>query len=153
LLANPGFESGNVSWVADAGVITNSTSRTPRSGNWYAWLNGYGSSNTDFAYQQVAIPAGATSATLTFYLKIDTAETTTTVAYDRLNVQIRNSSNAVLATLATYSNLNKSAVYVLKSFDVTAYRGQTVRVYFLGTEDVTLQTSFLVDDTALNVSQ
>jgi subtilisin family serine protease len=153
LFANPGFESGNVSWVADSGVITNSTSRTPRSGSWYAWLNGYGRSNTDFVYQQVAIPASATSATLTFYLKIDTAETTTTVAYDRLKVQIRNSSNSVLATLATYSNLNKSSVYVLRTFDVTAYRGQTIRVYFLGTEDITLQTSFLIDDTALNVSQ
>ncbi len=75
------------------------------------------------------------------------------MAYDRLNVQIRNSSNAVLATVATYSNLNKNTSYVLRSFDVTAYRGQTIRVYFLGTEDSSLQTSFLIDDTALNVSQ
>jgi len=88
---------------------------------------------------------------LTFYLKIDTAETTTTTAYDRLSIQIRNSSNAVLATLATYSNLNKSAGFVLKSFDLSAYRGQTIRIYFLGTEDVTLQTSFVIDDTAVNV--
>jgi len=101
LLVNPGFESGNTGWVADAGVITTSTSRTPRSGTWYSWLNGYGSSNTDFVYQQVTIPAGATSATLNFYLKIDSAETTSTIAYDTLRVQIRNSSNTVLATLAT----------------------------------------------------
>ena len=42
-------------------------------------------------------------------------------------------------------------MYLLKSFDVTAYKGQTIRVYFLGVEDVSLQTSFLIDDTALNV--
>jgi hypothetical protein len=57
----------------------------------------------------------------------------------------------VLATLATYSNLNKSSSYVLKTFDVTAFKGQTIRVYFLGTEDSSLQTSFVIDDTAVNV--
>jgi hypothetical protein len=151
LLLNPGFESGNVNWVGTAGVITNSTGRTPRTGSWYAWLDGYGTTHTDSLYQQVTIPAGATSATLNFYLKIDTAETTTTTAFDKLQVQIRNSSNTVLTTLATYSNLNKGTVYLLKSFDVTSFKGQTIRVYFLGTEDSSLQTSFLIDDTALNV--
>ena len=151
MLLNPGFESGNVNWVATAGVITNSTGRTPRTGSWYAWLDGYGTTHTDSLYQQVTIPAGATSATLNFYLKIDTAETTTTTAFDTLKVQIRNSSNTVLATLATYSNLNKGTVYLLKSFDVTSFKGQTIRVYFLGVEDSSLQTSFVIDDTALNV--
>lgn len=151
LLLNPGFESGNVSWVATAGVITNSTGRTPRTGSWFSWLDGYGTSHTDSLYQQVVIPSTATAATLTFYLKIDTAETTTTTAFDTLKVQIRNSSNTVLATLATYSNLNKSSGYLLKTFDVSAYRGQTIRVYFLGVEDGSLQTSFVIDDTALNV--
>lgn len=151
LLLNPGFESGNVNWVGTSGVITNSLSRTPRTGSWYAWLDGYGTTHTDTLYQQVTIPASATTATLNFYLKIDTAETTTTIAYDTLKVQIRNSSNTVLATLATYSNLNKGTVYLLKTFDVTAYKGQTIRVYFLGVEDSSLQTSFLIDDTSLNV--
>ena len=152
LLLNPGFESGNVNWVATAGVITNSTARPARTGSWKAWLDGYGTTHTDTLYQQVTIPASATSATLTFYLRIDSAETTTTIPYDQLQVQIRNSSNAVLTTLATYSNLNKTSTYVLKTFDLTAYKGQTIRVYFLGTEDVTLQTSFVIDDTALNIN-
>ncbi|MCA1594392.1 MAG: S8 family serine peptidase [Acidobacteria bacterium] len=153
LLANPGFESGNVSWTATSGVITNSTSRTPRTGSWYAWLDGYGTTHTDTLYQQVSIPSTATAATFSFYLKIDTAETTTTTAFDKLTVQIRNSSGSVLATLATYSNLNKTTGYVLKSFDLLAYKGQTIRVYFNGTEDGSLQTSFIMDDTALNVTQ
>jgi len=151
LFVNPGFESGNTAWTADTGVITNSTSRPARTGSWYAWLNGYGTSNTDFLYQTVTIPSTATSATLSFYIRIDSAETTTTTAYDRLTVTIRNTSNTVLQTLATYSNLNKNSTYVLKTFDVSAYRGQTIRVYFNGTEDSSLQTSFVIDDTALNV--
>jgi hypothetical protein len=148
LLLNRGFESGNVTWVATAGVVTNSTGQTPRTGAWYAWLDGYGTTHTDTLYQQIAVPSSATSVTLSFWLKITTAETTTTTAFDTLRVQVRNSSNTVLSTLATYSNLNKSTGYVLKTFDLTAFKGQTIRIYFLGTEDSSLQTSFVIDDTS-----
>jgi len=153
LLLNPGFDSGNVNWTASAGVITNDPGETPHGGAYYAWLDGYGTAHTDTLYQDVTIPASATAATLKFYLHIDTAETTTTTAYDTLKVQIRNTSNTVLATLATYSNLNKSTGYTIKQFDLVAYKGQTIRVYFLGVEDSTLQTSFVVDTTSLNVTQ
>jgi subtilase family serine protease len=153
ILANPGFESGAVSWTATAGVIGNSAGEAAHSGLWKAWLDGYGSAHTDTLYQQVTIPAAATAATLTFWLHIDTAETTTTTAFDTLNVQVRNSAGTLLATLATYSNLNKNTGFVQKSFNLLAYKGQTIRVYFGGTEDTSLQTSFVVDDTALNVTQ
>ena len=148
MLLNPGFESGNVNWVATAGVIDSSTGRPARTGSWKAWLDGYGTTHTDSLYQQIAVPASATTVTLTFWLKINTAETTTTTAFDKLQVQVRNSSNTVLATLATYSNLNKTTGYLQRTFDLTAFKGQTIRVYFLGTEDSSLQTSFVIDDTA-----
>jgi subtilisin family serine protease len=149
LLLNRGFESGGVNWVATAGVVTNSTGQTPRTGSWYAWLDGYGTTHTDTLYQQITVPSTANSVTLSFWLKITTAETTTTTAFDRLQVQVRNSSNTVLTTLATFSNLNKTTGYVLRTFDLTAFRGQTIRVYFLGTEDFSLQTSFVIDDTSV----
>ena len=152
LLGNPGFETGSASpWVAATGVVSNSTSEPPHAGSWDAWLDGYGSAHTDTLYQQIAIPSGKTSATLTFYLHIDTAETTTSTAYDTLKVQIRNSSGTVLATLATYSNLNHNTGYAQKSFNLNSYIGQTIQVYLVGTEDSTQQTSFVVDDFALNV--
>ncbi len=153
LLLNPGFDLGNVNWTATSGVITNSTSETPHGGAWYAWLDGYGTTHTDTLYQDVSIPASATAATLKFFLHIDTAETTTTTAFDTLKVQIRNTSNTVLATLATYSNLNAATGYATKTFDLLAYKGQTIRIYFLGVEDSTLQTAFVVDTTSLNVTQ
>ena len=40
----------------------------------------------------------------------------------------------------------------LRSFNVSSFAGQTVTLSFSGTEDTSLQTSFVVDDTALNVS-
>jgi len=148
LLLNRGFESGAVNWTATAGVITNSTGQTPRTGSFYAWLDGYGTTHTDSLFQTITIPASANTVTLSFWLKITTAETTTTTQFDRLQVQVRNTSNTVLSTLGTFSNLNKSTGYVLRTFDVTAFKGQTVRIYFLGTEDSSLQTSFVIDDTS-----
>ena len=148
LLLNRGFESGATNWTATAGVITNSTGQTPRTGSFYAWLDGYGTTHTDSLFQTITIPASANTVTLSFWLKITSAETTTTTQFDRLQVQVRNTSNTVLATLGTFSNLNKSTGYVLRTFDVTAFKGQTVRIYFLGTEDSSLQTSFVIDDTS-----
>ena len=93
----------------------------------------------------MSLPAGCGSYTFTFFLHIDSAETGTTAA-DTLTVQ------AGSTTLATFSNLNKASGYVQRTFNVSAFAGQTVTLLFTGTEDSSLQTSFVVDDTALNVS-
>jgi serine protease len=146
LLGNPGFETGTAApWTASSGVIDNSSSEPAHSGSWKSWLNGYGSTHTDTLSQAVTVPAGC-KATLTFWLHIDTAETTTTSAYDKLTLQANST------TLATYSNLNKNTGYVQKTVDLSAYAGQSVTVKFTGTEDSSLQTSFVIDDTALTVS-
>jgi len=156
MLGNPGFENGSSNaapWTVSAGVIDNSSFQAPHTGSWKAWFNGYGSVHTDTLLQQLSIPSTATSANLSFWLHIDTAETTSTTAYDTLKVQIRNSSGTVLATLATYSNLNAGAGYTQVSFDLIGYKGQTIQVYLVGTEDSSLKTSFVVDDFSLNVTQ
>ncbi|WP_343907406.1 M4 family metallopeptidase [Nocardioides aquiterrae] len=144
-LLNPGFESGATSWTASTGVITSDAGQPAHAGTWKAWLDGYGTTHTDTLSQSVTIPAGC-SATLSFYLHVDTAETTTSTAYDKLTVK------AGSTTLATYSNLNAASGYVLKSFNVSSLAGQTVSISFSGAEDSSLQTSFVVDDTALTLS-
>ncbi|MER7564460.1 hydrolase [Streptomyces sp. NPDC097941] len=152
LLGNNGFESGSSTWTASSGVITDSGSESARTGSYYAWLDGYGSARTDTLSQSVTVPSACTAATLSFYLHVDTAETSTSTAYDTLKVQVLNSSGTVLSTLATYSNLNAASGYTQRSFNLAAYAGQTVTLKFTGTEGSTLQTSFVIDDTALNVS-
>ncbi|MEU7961205.1 M4 family metallopeptidase [Micromonospora humida] len=143
-LTNPGFESGGTGWTATSGVITSSASQAAHGGSYKAWLNGYGSTHTDTVTQSVAIPAGC-RATLSFWLHIDTAESGST-AYDKLTVK------AGSTTLATYSNVNAASGYVQRSFDVSALAGGTVTISFSGVEDSSLQTSFVVDDTALTLS-
>ncbi|MGK5442083.1 M4 family metallopeptidase [Micromonospora sp. URMC 105] len=151
-LGNPGFESGTTPWASTSGVIGSFTGQPARTGTRNAWLNGYGSTRTDTLSQAVSLPAGCTSYNFSFWLHIDSAETTTGTAYDTFRVQVLSSSGTVLATLATYSNLNKAAGYAQKSFSLASYAGQTVTLKFTGTEDSSLQTSFVVDDTAVNVA-
>ncbi|MEU2622168.1 putative Ig domain-containing protein [Streptomyces sp. NPDC007157] len=145
LLGNPGFESGNTTWTASSGVITNDTGEAAHAGSYKAWLDGYGSTHTDTLSQSVTVPSGC-KATFTFYLHVDTAETTTSTQYDKLTV------TAGSTTLATYSNLNAATGYTQKSFDLSSYAGSTVTLKFSGVEDSSLQTSFVVDDTAVTTS-
>ncbi|WP_370068331.1 putative Ig domain-containing protein [Streptacidiphilus sp. MAP5-3] len=151
-LGNPGFETGAATpWTMTAGVLNNDTVSEPaHSGNWDAWLDGYGAAHTDTLAQTVAVPSGC-SAAFSFWLHVDTGKTSTT-AVDTLKVQALNSSGTVLSTLGTYSNLNASSGYNQYSFNLTSYAGQTVTLKFTGVEKSGAQTSFVVDDTALNAS-
>jgi hypothetical protein len=144
-VTNGGFESGTTPWTTTSGVVSaNGNGETAHSGTYFAWLNGYGTTHTDTATQSVTIPAGC-HASLNLWLHIDTSETGTTV-YDRLTVKIGST------TLATYSNANAASGYANKTFDVSSFAGQTVTLSFSGTEDSGLQTSFVLDDVAVNAS-
>ena len=153
LLGNPGFETGSAApWTATAGVLCSigtCAGETANSGSWFAWLDGYGTAHTDSIAQAVTLPAGK-SATLAFYLHIDTHERGRT-AHDTLRVQVLNMSGAVLATLATYSNANAAPGYALKMLNLNAYAGQSLVIRFLGTEDGSLGTSFVLDNVTLTV--
>jgi len=160
LLGNPGFENGSSSpapWTVTSThtpleVIGNSSSEPPHSGSWDAWLDGWGKTTTDTLSQTITLPTRCSSYNFSFWLHIDTAESTTTTAYDTLKVQVLNSSGTVLSTLHTYSNLDHSTGYAQHSFSLGAYAGQTITLKFTGSEDYEYQTSFVVDDTAVNVS-
>ena len=155
LLGNTGFESGSASpWTISSGALcSNSTcsGESAHTGSWFVWLDGYGSSHTDTAAQTVTIPAGKTSATLQYYLHIDTAETTTSTAYDKLYVRVYSSSGTLLTTIRTFSNLNAASGYSVHTDSLAAYIGQTVKIQFTGTEDSSAQTSFVLDDITLTV--
>jgi len=114
-------------------------------------MDGYGTSHTDSILQTVTIPSTITTATLSFWLHIDTAETSTTTAFDKLTIQVRNSSGTVLSTLATFSNLNHATGYQQHMYDLSSFKGQTIQLFFQGVEDSTLQTSFVVDDVSLQI--
>ncbi|MER6450072.1 M28 family peptidase [Streptomyces venezuelae] len=145
LVTNGGFENGSSPWSATAGVITNQSGQAPHSGSYKAWLAGYGSTHTDSAAQTLTIPSGCSTYRLGFFLHIDTDEDEN-VVYDRFTVSVAGQ------TLETLSNLDANSGYVEKSYDLSPFAGQTVTLKFNGTEDQSLQTSFVVDDVTLQVS-
>jgi fibronectin type 3 domain-containing protein len=146
LLTNGGFESGTTPWVM-SGNAYRSTGSYPHTGVAYSYLGNVNNANGN-EYQQVTIPSG-TSPNLTFWLNVTSSETTTTTQYDRLFIEVTNTSGTVLGTLATFSNLNKgtAGVYSQKGpYSLSAWAGQTVRIRFRGTTDSSLITVFRVDD-------
>jgi Zn-dependent metalloprotease len=136
LIANGGFESGATSWTATSGVI--SSGSNAHAGTRFAWLDGYGSSHTDTLQQVVSVPSGC-NATLNYYLFIDTDEQPS-AAYDKITLTANGQ------TLASFSNLNSGTGYVLRSSSLAAFAGQSVTLKWTGTEDASVQTSFLIDD-------
>ena len=157
LLANPGFELGRVSWTMSSPtstkIIYNGNGGQSHTGVWSAWLAGYGVAISEHIYQDVTIPANALSANLNFYLWLPTNETTTTLANDTLRLQIQNTSGVVLATPVIYSNLNKTIGFEKRTINLLPYKGQRIRVFFLGTENASIVTWFFLDDITLDVVQ
>jgi Zn-dependent metalloprotease len=149
LISNGDFESGTVPWVL-SGQATRSTGAYPHSGTAYMIINGVNSSSGTL-YQTVTIPSGC-SPSLNFWLNITTSEAAGDPIYDRLFIEVRNTSGTLLATLATFSNQNSgtAGVYVLRgAYSLSSFAGQTVRIQFRGTNDISLPTSFRVDDVSV----
>jgi Zn-dependent metalloprotease len=148
LIVNPGFETGTTPWVI-SGSTTRSTGTFPHSGTAYMIL-GINNSSTSTLYQTVTIPAGG--ANLNFWLNITTSEAAGAAVFDRCFIEVRSTSGTLLATLATFSNQNSgtAGVYVLRGpYNLGSFAGQTVRIQFRATNDITLPTSFRVDDVSV----
>jgi Zn-dependent metalloprotease len=147
IIVNPGFETGTTPWVI-SGSTQRSTGTFPHGGVAYMIL-GIDNSSTSTLYQTVTVPAGGGN--LNFWLNITTAEAPGTI-FDRLFIEVRSTSGTLLATLATFSNTNSgtAGVYVLRGpYNLASFAGQTVRIQFRATNDITLPTSFRVDDVAV----
>ncbi|WP_409484529.1 M14 family zinc carboxypeptidase [Arsenicicoccus dermatophilus] len=138
VIVNGGFEQGRTGWTGSSGVITDNTGRKARTGTWKLWLGGNGKTTSEYAQQTITVPTG--TPTLTYWIAIDTAETSSYSKYDKATVSIDGT------TVASYSNLDKTNGYVTKTVDLTAYAGKTVTLKFAATEDSVNQTSFVIDD-------
>ncbi len=143
LLLNPGFESGAVNWSSSSGVITN-YSPYAYQGNWFAWLDGYTSPETDSLSQTVSIPAGCT-ATLTYYLYIGSNEPNT--ATDTLKLTVNGT------TEQSFSNVNQTnGYYVKQTVNLSSFAGGSAAIKWTSQQKGGYETDFFIDSTALNLS-
>ena len=157
LIQDPGFETVGAPWDTQnstAGWWNLDNSAGAHSGNRYEYL-GVGSDGVttannveDVLYQDVTVPSGTTSLAFTFWLKI-TSDDTSGIAHDTLAVEVRNTGNAGLQTVAYYSNADANNAWVQQSFTITGYAGQAIRVAFHGKTDASIKTVFRVDDVSL----
>ena len=139
-VTNGGLESGQTGWTGTSGPITNNTGRPAHSGSWKMWLGGNGRTTSEYEQQAFTVPSTATSPTLTYWIRIDTSESTRTYAYDKLAVSLNGT------TVKSYSNLSATNAYQQVSVDLSAYKGKSVTLKFTMNEDSLYQTSFVVDD-------
>ncbi|WP_431843176.1 M4 family metallopeptidase [Calidifontibacter indicus] len=148
LVTNGGFESGTTGWTGTSGPITNNSGQAAHGGTWKMWLGGNGKTTSENESQSVTIPSTSTAATLTYWVHVDSAETTTSSQYDKATVTVTPSGGSA-STVASYSNLNKATGYKQVTVDLTAYKGKTITLKFSATEDSSLQTSFVFDDVSI----
>ena len=154
LIVNGGFESGSSPWVLSGGATVDTTAGYSRSGAGYLFLGGL-EDEVDQAYQTITIPAGASSATLSFYYNILSDEDLSG-AYDTFTATICSTSGTVLTTVASKSNLDQDqgigpSYYHQQTFDLLPYAGQTIRIQFDSSNDTSLVTSFDIDDVSVQV--
>jgi hypothetical protein len=155
LIVNGGFESGAAGWMASSGVIGQwGSAAPPYAGSWDAWLCGSSAPAGGISTlgQKVAIPATAAQATLAFYLHI--SGTATALAGGTFNAWLLGTNGSILTTLATYTNAQAAPGYQLHSFDLSAYKGKTVLVFFTGFTGWSSyrrsKTSFVLDNVRLD---
>lgn len=145
-IQNGGFESGLSPWVqTSSGGYSLIDSYLPRTGSYSAWMSGYNNAN-DMLYQAITIPANGT---LKYWWYMTSSEGTTT-SYDYFYVRLYNTSGTLVATLKTRSNKDTRNTWVQDSISLASYAGQTLRIAFVTTTDISLTTSFFVDDVEVN---
>lgn len=155
LLADPGFEQGDTFWSSDVCTVVKPTGCdegsgemgslwAPRTGEAQAVLGGPASS-FNLMSEPVKVPSTATFAELGFYLWIVSRERSSRPT-DILNVEIRDASGALIERIATFSNLDASASWLPRRFDVKRFAGRTIRVAFSGVQAQGAPTWFYLDD-------
>ncbi len=159
LLKNKDFDLGPTpAWLEDSqggydliqhqDDVNETDSHTP---GYLVYMGGYNNA-ADELYQTVTLPADASTATFSCYLKIATLETAG--ANDVLRMRLLDSGGSNLLDIAQYSNQDADASWTLKEWDisVSSWAGQQVRFYLDVNTNESDTTSFFVDTCSFLVS-
>ena len=164
LLGNPAFDLApmGTKWTEQEidttyPIITADTGLNPHTAPYRAWMGGFsgdqGYSNlTDMLYQDVTVPAGTTQLVLTGYYAVATAETGSTV-YDTGSVDLIQTNGSPIEPILSLTNATVAGSWTQVSHTFTTdVSGQTVRLRFTTTNDITNPTSFYFDTLSLKAT-
>jgi kumamolisin len=152
MLVNPGFEQGaGAGWSASSATGRSliyaagfPTPVSPHSGGWAAWLGGADREVASLS-QTITPPAGAISATLTYWYWIQSSESSCT--YDHAWVEV----NGGLLRLHDLCASGNTSGWRQVTLDLTPYLGHPIGLRFYVDTDSSLLSHFFVDDVSLNV--
>jgi len=154
IIQNGGFETGNLSGWSSSGSPS-VTGLQKRSGNFSVQLTG-GDSQDNRVWQALSFPSNIVSATLSFWVKIDSAETDFYRDYLWLGFYRLSGGNLFLTMpLGTLDGKLGTggqwvqAIYLFDSNTINAVKGQTLHLLFGGLTDSFATTRFFVDDVSL----
>lgn len=159
ILQNGDFESGGNSWLeknSKGYAIITSNPQTAHGGKLFGFLGGI-ADMMDFLYQDITIPADITTAYLHFWYAVYTEEAWDwTYPTDGLGVYaMKHDETVILQEIATFSNLdaNRSGWSWVQSpkYDLSAFKGQTIRLMVFANNDSTAPSYFFIDDMSLDV--
>jgi len=129
LIQNTGFETGNLTgWSATGAYLPFVTTVHPQVGTYSAQLGASSGAEpvSDSAlYQTITIPSNSIKVILNVGYWQSTADT---LGNDWQEIQIQNSAGVTLAQLMKVDK--NTQVWMNMTYDISAYIGQTIRVYF-----------------------
>jgi hypothetical protein len=164
-LLNGAFEKGNLAWsLYDPGVVLGSGAYDevePHSGGGWLCIGDWTGPVTDYAIQDLQVPAEARSADLSLWLGIANKSKTPATKANLFRVLVLDASDAILATLAardnTMAEVDGSGKVVWKAlgpFSLLPYKGRTIKLRIESAQGGGSDTGtvFAVDDVALAVA-
>ncbi len=151
LIKNNGFETGNLaSWSATGVDLPYVLTGHAHTGSYSAQLgvsSGPEPNGNSSLYQTVVIPSTATTATLSFWYYGGSADT---IQYDWQEAQVQNSSGTNLAQIMKVCTNARKWTQV--TYNLIAYKGQTIRIYFNDHDDGWGDVTFMyLDDVMVTV--
>jgi hypothetical protein len=124
------------------------TDRFAFDGSWSIWLGGYDNA-TDGVSQAFTLPAGLSTATLSYAWYVETTETDH--PHDFFYVELRRPTGELVATLATHDDGGQPGIWHRASVDLLPYAGQTLVLHFRMAGDATNFSSFFLDDVQIEI--
>ncbi|HWW14702.1 MAG TPA: hypothetical protein VN310_08585 [Candidatus Dormibacteraeota bacterium] len=151
LIQNGGFETGTLANWTTGGVfspfIETSTVHSGADAAQLSASSGNEPNGDSSIYQTITIPSTATKATLTFYYW---PSTTDTITYDWQEAQVQNTSGTMLAQIMKVCS--NAMAWTPVTYDLTSYKGQTIRIYFNDHGDGYGDLTYMyLDDVAVTV--
>lgn len=151
LIQNGGFETGTLAnWTTGGAALPTISTVQKHSGSFSALAgasSGSEPNGDDFLYQSITIPSTATKATLTFWYW---PSTTDTITYDWQEAQVQNTSGTMLAQIMKVCS--NAQAWTQVTYDLTSYKGQTIRIYFNDHQDGFGDLTYMyLDDISVNV--